>query len=360
MTVFNVDPTILHFDDDELDTTGTVTVEGDFSDPGFDNPNNPLSPPDGSEESFVVIVAWGDGTSDTIRMPDEGAFSATHTYHSHPDPLNPADDILILVTVTDDDGGVAVAETYAEVPGEGVEFVYIDTTPKVPRLVFPRPAKIDAGDLGTTSSQFGLSSADFDAARPDSAAASENYVVLRTVLPNGKEGIDYRMPDDALRVLPEILRRLPDNRYRVYEIQSDGPERLVRDVFVRQKRVIDITDASEGMEERAPQTEIEPGETVAPDEGDSSSRAPDAAWERWEARNATVVPLRDGEEPTGDRSPAGGTVGASTLGTALLAFRLRTDRDRDAARRREQFADWTPCSRKKNESAALKPRQLPR
>ena len=356
VTVLNVDPTVLHFDDNEVDTTGTVTVEGDFSDPGFDNPQNPLSPPHGSEESFDVVVDWGDGTYDTIHKSDEEEFTATHTYVGPVDPANPADDILIVVTVTDDDGGFAVAETYAEVPGEGVEFVYIDTTPKVPRLVFPRPLKLDAGNLGATFSEFLLSSAEYESARPDSAAASENFIVLRTVLPDGDESIDYRMPDNALEVLPQILRRLPDNRYRVYEIQSDGPERLVRDVFVRQKHVIDQTDASEGMEERAPQMQIDQPDAAAPDLDDSTSNSPDETWERWEARNSTTELVSDDVESIADPPSATQRAGASTAGTALLAFRLRANRSQDAKQMRERFAHWNPFSPKKNQAYPKKPR----
>ena len=356
VTVSNVDPTVVAFDDDELDNMGTVDIEGAFSDPGFDNPQNPLSPPDGSEESFIVVIEWGDGTSDIIVMPDEGPFTATHTYNGHPDPLNPAADILIVVTVTDDDGGVVMAETYAEVPGEGVEYVYIDTTPKVPRLVFPRPAKLDASNLGVSADQFILSSADFDAARPDSAAASENYIVLRTVLPNGNESIDYRMPDDALKVLPEILRRLPENRYRVYEIQSDGPERLVRDVFVRQKRVIDQTDASEGMEERAPQMQTEQPEHTAPGLDDSTQNSSEATWKRWGEHHSAPNRHLDGTEPTAATSTAMEAMGTSTAGAALLAFRFRAKQGSDDELRREQFANWSPVSPEKNRRDTRKPR----
>ena len=64
--VVNVDPTILTYDDNDVNSLGQVTVEGDFSDPGYDNPLNPLSPPDGSVESFTVVIDWADGTSDTI------------------------------------------------------------------------------------------------------------------------------------------------------------------------------------------------------------------------------------------------------------------------------------------------------
>mgnify|MGYP000948042177 CR=1 FL=1 len=368
--VLNVAPILLHFDDSEVNTLGQVTVEGSFCDPGFDNPLNPLSPPDGSRESFTVVIDWADGTHETILLGGPGPFyfTAMHTYDGPPDPLNPANDIRIEVTVTDDDRGSDVAETYAEVPGEGVEYVYIDTTPKVPRLVFPRPLKLDSGDLGAGSNQFVLTSAEFDSARPDSTATSENYVVLRTVLPDGSESADYRLPDNALSVLPDILSRLPDNRYRVYEIQSDGPERLVRDVFVRQGRVIDQTDVSEGMEERPPQSQSTDPDTAAPEPDQGAHRSLDAEWEQWEARHAAPVDVA--EQPAGaapdavpdDRPPIAatpaphGAVSASAAGTALLAFRLRADRSGPADRVRERFAAWRVSPGKESHHYPQKPR----
>jgi PKD repeat protein len=373
VTVLNVAPTVLSFDDNEMNALGQVTVEGSFFDPGFDNPQNPLAAPDGSRESFTVVIDWSDGTYDTILMGGPGPFhfTATHTYTSPPDPLNPAADIRIVATVTDDDGRSAVAETYAEVPGEGVEYVYIDTTPKVPRLVFPRAPRLDAGDLGTGSTEILLSSADYEPVRPDSAAASENYIVLRTVLPDGSESNDYRMPDNALNILPEILSRLPDNRYRVYEIRSDGPDRLVRDVFVRQHRVIDRTDASEGIEERPPQSQTVLPETVPP-EADQSTRNPvTSTWEQWEARRSvssaanetTADPGESARDGTsGDAEPAAmppaalQTGGSSVLGTTLLAYRLRAFREREAEQTRERFAQWGASSSKEAKMYPTKPR----
>ncbi len=357
VTVLNVDPAVLDFVDNDVNALGQVTVEGSFSDPGFDNPRNPLSPPVGSRESFTVVVDWADGTSDTILLGGPGPFhfTATHTYYAPPDPLNPAADIRIVVTVTDDNGGSEMAETFADVPGEGVQYVYIDTTPVVPHLVFPRATQFDTGDLGAGSTEVFLSSSEYEPARADSSAASENYIVLRTVLPDGSESSDYRMPDNALNILPDILSRLPDNRYRVYEIQSDGPERLVRDVFVRQNRVIDQTDASEGIEERPPQSQSVLPEKVTPEENVSGPGPLTSTWEQWETRHARLPvanePANDPAEAPGDGSvqeaepaavvsDAARAGGPSVLGTVLLAYRLREWREQEAQRTRERFAQW--------------------
>ncbi len=361
VTVLNVDPTILTYDDNDVNSLGQVTVEGDFSDPGYDNPLNPLSPPDGSVESFTVVIDWADGTSDTLVLGGSTPlyFTATHTYYAPPDPLNPAADIPIVVTVIDDDGGSDSAITYAEVPGEGVEFVYIDTTPMVPRLVFPRPVQLDAGGAGGGASDFLLGSAEFESARPDSSAAAENYLVLRTVLPDGRESADYRMPENALDRLPKILARLPDNRYRVYEIQADGPQRLVRDVFVRQHRVVDQTDASEGMEERPPEAQSVPRQDEAPPADEGAETVPDSAWQQWESRYA--VPgdqASDGGQPAKSAETAGSltTAGSPALGVAWLVHRLRANREENAERRRECFADWESCRSEPRHAGPGKPR----
>jgi hypothetical protein len=230
--------------------------------------------------------------------------------------------------------------------------------------------KLDTGEFGSSAAEFSGASAEFEGARPDSTAASENYVVLRAVLPDGKEGIDYRLPDNALSVLPDILRRLPDNRYRVYEIQSDGPERLVRDVFVRQHRVIDQTDASEGMEERPPQSQSTQPGPVAPDASDSTRNSTDSMWEQWESRQAaavTIVETPDATEggekaipenaqPNAAAPAAIQSASTSAVGATLLAFRLRSSRSGHADDARERFARWSPCPGDRPPRYPTKPR----
>jgi hypothetical protein len=98
--------------DNTIDEGGVVSFTTTFSDPGFDNPNNPIGETD---ESFTYDINWGDGrdavsnvpVSDTNgqpSIPSTGQFGASHVY---------ADDGTYTVTVTirDDDGGSDV-ETF--------------------------------------------------------------------------------------------------------------------------------------------------------------------------------------------------------------------------------------------------------
>ena len=80
---------------------------GTITDPGFNNPQNPLSPPNGSTEVFRYFVDWGDGTTastgdatidniGSVGIPTAASFDGSHVY---------ADDgtYTVHVRVADDD-----------------------------------------------------------------------------------------------------------------------------------------------------------------------------------------------------------------------------------------------------------------
>jgi hypothetical protein len=85
---------------------------GSFTDPGFDNPNNP-NVSGGSTETFHYTIDWGDGsTPQTMQMPATTADSALNKassgtlVHSHFYADDDADDkYTITVSLFDDDGG---------------------------------------------------------------------------------------------------------------------------------------------------------------------------------------------------------------------------------------------------------------
>ncbi|MGD9723903.1 MAG: PKD domain-containing protein [Pirellulales bacterium] len=112
VTVNNVAPTLVVPPNQTVDEGSTLSIPniGQFTDPGFDNPNNTPSP---TSETFTYAINWGDGTApDTgpatidaaggIGSPTTGSFDGSHIY---------ADNGVYTVTVTviDDDGGTTSA-----------------------------------------------------------------------------------------------------------------------------------------------------------------------------------------------------------------------------------------------------------
>lgn len=97
VTVQNVNPTVsnLNVSPSPVSVGGTVTLTGDYSDPGFHG-----SPAD---EQLQVSVAWGDGQSTSVVASGApGAINETHSYAV-------AGSYTIAVQVSDNDGGVTVA-----------------------------------------------------------------------------------------------------------------------------------------------------------------------------------------------------------------------------------------------------------
>jgi PKD repeat protein len=108
VTVNNVAPTVAIVGNKAVAEGTQLTVPSvvTFTDPGFDNPANPLG---ATVETFTYSVNWGDGTNpDTgsvpnvtvggVGVPTSGFLDAAHTY---------ADDgvYTVSVTITDDNGG---------------------------------------------------------------------------------------------------------------------------------------------------------------------------------------------------------------------------------------------------------------
>ena len=300
VTVTNVPPTLAVVNAQAV-TEGellSITDLGLVTDPGFEN----LAM--ATQETFNYTVSWGDGTSidvgevtvHTTGSPGVftgGSFNSSHRFAA--DGL-----YTVAVTVTDDDGGSVTTsfevnvdplqETIREDPD-----VYIYASPRASPPVFPQPARVHKLTADRAPPEFLLRNADYNPSGLDFGASADDYLVLRPVMSNGQEGWSYRLPDDALKNLPEILRRLPDDHYRVYKVRGDGPDRLIRDVYVRQGVVIDYGDASEGVLDRPPQSKspdqpeaLPPGPPGSKDipgdvnQGDTSPFTTiDEAWAGW-------------------------------------------------------------------------------
>ncbi|NOY41843.1 MAG: hypothetical protein GXP26_08410 [Planctomycetes bacterium] len=266
LTVLNVSPTL-----DPIIEATDVNAQGEtfltisFSDPGAD--------------TLTVYVDWGDVRNpndpsmralqpyviDLTGMDGPGTFTVTlpHTYSGPPNPNNPAADIDIYVYVADDDfGDGVIAAGQSEIrmatiqnPGIGDQPVYIDTTPQVPRLIFP--SRVQNFLVQATSTDEGSrQGSSLRAAASDNNATTERFLELQVADAEGNFGEGHRLNSKVLNDLPQLFRSLPDGHYEIYLVHTEtNTRRLVIAVHIRNGTVIDPGDDSDGTRDRPPTNE---------------------------------------------------------------------------------------------------------
>ena len=255
VTVKNVSPKLNPIVATDVNSKGETTLNLEFIDPG--------------QDEFTIIIDWGDNQLPEKVIIPAGAtslsFQYTHKYDEPPDPNNPTKDIKISVQILDDDSFKAgvdsndpsnIESVEISLPGLGAEKFRIDTTPQVAILTFPdRQPTV----LLTSTPEARLAnsdSADVGGGGGDSRATSERYLELRVINPDGSPGEEFRLPSKVLSNLPALFRNLPDNHYAIYLVQSEtNARRLVIEVFVRNGKLIDPGDDSEGARDRPPTEE---------------------------------------------------------------------------------------------------------
>ncbi|HEX6960959.1 MAG TPA: PKD domain-containing protein [Lacipirellula sp.] len=277
--VYNTNPVLQPIVATAVNTNGETTLTLTFDDLG-----------DLDVEKFDILIDWGDNLpiADPLeRFEIEASyddatpqsFVFTHTYTGPPDPLHPAADIVISVKIRDDDFGTATSRPDADPltidgqsnietvtitnPGLGAEPFRIDTTPQVELLTFPERVTPQAELEGDQIRAAVATANDQGGSAGDSRAVGERFLELRVINPDGSESEGYRLRTEVLSNLQSLFRNLPDNRYAIYLVQSEtNVRRLVIDVFVRNGKVIDPGDDSEGARDRPPTDES----TAAPEE----------------------------------------------------------------------------------------------
>ena len=174
--------------------------------------------------------------------------------------------------IHDDDFGVAGVQALGESnvqataisnPGINDKLIRIDTSPKVPLLTFPvRP-------ISTTSTVVTPTNVDADnddeigGSTGESLVTGERYLELAVINPDLTPGPTYRLPPEVLSNLTRLFRNLPDGHYAIYLVQGETQvRRLVIEVFVRDGRLIDPGDDSEGARDRPP---TDDAKAAAPD-----------------------------------------------------------------------------------------------
>jgi hypothetical protein len=277
--VYNTNPVLQPIAATAVNTNGQTTLTLTFDDLGAPG-----------VEKFDILIDWGDNLpiADPLeRFEIESSYDSstpqtfvfTHTYTGPPDPLHPAADIVISVKIRDDDFGTATSRPDADPltidgqsnietvtitnPGLGAEPFRIDTTPQVELLTFPERVAPQATVVSEQIRNAVATANDQGGSAGDSRAVGERYLELRVINPDGSESEGYRLRPEVLSNLQSLFRNLPDNRYAIYLVQSEtNVQRLVIDVFVRNGKVIDPGDDSEGARDRPPTDES----TTAPQE----------------------------------------------------------------------------------------------
>jgi hypothetical protein len=252
--VLNVNPTLYPLVATDVNTKGIATVTVTFNDPGV--------------EPQTVHIDWGDNRPDAITLPPATVpttYTFVHQYLGPPDPLNPAADITITVFVRDDDFGIAgivdVGQSNTETvtitnPGIGGEPFRIDTTPQVPALTFPVRAEAPVLPFNAGANVAFQQNVEIYSTSGDTQAVADRYVELRVIDAEGKEGPGYRLRPEVLQDLPGLFRSLPDNHYAIYVVNMEtNTSRLVIEVYVRNGKLIDPGDDSEGTRDRPPTDE---------------------------------------------------------------------------------------------------------
>ena len=123
-------------------------------------------------------------------------------------------------------------------------------------LTFPDRQAIPLLQTSTDARLVTVTTSDDGGGGGDTRDRSERYLELRVINPDGSEGPGYRLPAKVLNNLPALFRNLPDNHYKIFLVQSEtNARRLVIEVFVRNGKLIDPGDDSEGARDRPPTEE---------------------------------------------------------------------------------------------------------
>jgi hypothetical protein len=276
--VLNVNPTLFPLVATDVNTKGIATVTVTFNDPGV--------------EPQTVHIDWGDNKPDVITLPPATVpttYTFVHQYSGPPDPLNPAADITITVFVRDDDFGIAgvvdIGQSITETvtisnPGIGGEPFRIDTTPQVPALTFPVRAEAPVLPFNAGANVAFQQNVEIYSTSGDTQAVADRYVELRVIDAEGNEGPGYRLRPEVLQDLPGLFRSLPDNHYAIYVVNMEtNTSRLVIEVYVRNGKLIDPGDDSEGTRDRPPTDEqTTKPEADTPSEQSEPKNVPAARW----------------------------------------------------------------------------------
>ena len=314
VTVFNVNPSLEPLIATDVNNQGETTLTLTFDDPGIE-----AAFLETGEVPFKVLVDWGDKlgepdlearfvVAEVHAGPTPKTFIIVHKFDGPPDPLHPAADIVIRVKIHDDDFGnplvSEIGESNLEIvvisnPGIGGQPFRVDTTPQVPQLQFRREVRGDLLTEVTNTAEVSQQGSELRAVSTDAKATTESILELRVIDSYGIESEGVRLKSEVLNDLPKLFLTLPDNHYAIYLVRIEtNTERLVIEVYVRNGKVIDPSDDSEGTRDRPPTDEAarERVQEILENDEAKPVRSGENSADTEEVRRALEAELEPGDE----------------------------------------------------------------
>jgi hypothetical protein len=248
------------------------------------------SPEEVREQFFRLTIDWGDGVTQTItsalslagprplirgaQADGEVIYAIPHQYLSSPDVANATGQIPIVVVASNARAGGAAPDISFFAAGNRVDPLVtrvdvqlnlpINWQPPAPPIVVREVRReVELMVADTSSEQPSTRGGDHSPPAYDrpllefsAVGESQRYYELRIVLLVDEFGRtrelegDIRIDEEMLGRLPELFSRLPDDRYRIYEIREDGVSQLVTDVVIRGGKAVERMSVDSNEEEQ--------------------------------------------------------------------------------------------------------------
>jgi hypothetical protein len=247
------------------------------------------------ELNFTATVNWSDGTIDVLPLALPGTTTAFHTYTGNPNATDPAAPIPVVVTLQSDsrihfDGyEFTTQQILLQYPGDGVKNIRIDTTPHVPHLTFPPSVRLVELPSNNTTTLIRSHVDEGGDSAVEATQTTERIVILREVLPDGREGSAVRFGQNVLNNLAEVFAKLRNGRYRIYLFEPETQAlRQVMEIYVRDGKPTSAGAAADSSRDRPDGAVLQAPQTVEESPPDVVVRA-EVAPTHQEAHTATAV-----------------------------------------------------------------------
>jgi hypothetical protein len=209
------------------------------------------------ELNFTALVDWSDGTVDFYSFLNPGTTTAAHIFNGNPNTIDQAAPILVTVTLQSDSRihftgyEFTTLTTLLEFPGDGVRHVRIDTTAHVPQISIQPPPKIIAiQEVPQTQIIRAIIDTEGSSSE-ETVEATTRVVVLREILPDGREGSEVQFEVGALDDLAALFKKVRNGKYKVILVEPETKtERTVMEINVQGGKPTSAEAGSESTGDR--------------------------------------------------------------------------------------------------------------